>query len=122
MDFLKIKYKKLCEEYLRLFCEKHELSNDGWIAGRHGETAVCGDLFVDFKDIIHDIDNDIEVGKWEEYDDYASKSIELGLNVPTFENFLNGCYRTSEEKFEKLFELKKQLFDMIEDEKKNLKT
>ena len=49
MKTLKDKYMQICDEYLRLFCEKHGYEEDGWVADEHGGTAMCSDLYVGFK-------------------------------------------------------------------------
>ena len=117
MDFLKIKYKKLCEEYLRLFCEKHEYQNEGWVADEHGGTAMCSDLYISFETIKTDIDTNADEGEFIKYYDYTLEAAEFGLNVPNFKSWLKGCPRTSEESFQKMRELRKQLEDLIEKEK-----
>lgn len=52
---LKNKYEDACNEYLELFCEKQEMTNDGWVADDVGGIAVCSDFYFNLHDIVLDI-------------------------------------------------------------------
>jgi hypothetical protein len=120
METLKDKYIQICNEYLRLFCEKHDYQNDGWVADEHGGIAMCSDLYVDFDTIKTDIDMNVDEDEFIKYYDYTLESSEFGLNLPNFRSWLNDCPRTSEESFQKMREIRAQLEELIEKEKTNV--
>ena len=55
-------FVKGCNEYLRLFCEKHDFdyeeAKNSWVGGSIGEITLCGDYYVAMPTIIADIDHD----------------------------------------------------------------
>ena len=64
-------FVKGCNEYLRLFCEKHDFdyedAKDSWVGGSVGEITECGDYYVSMQTIITDIEMDApkdEFLKW----------------------------------------------------------
>lgn len=120
METLKDKYIQICNEYLRLFCEKHDYQNDGWVADEHGGIAMCSDLYVDFDTIRTDIDMNVDKDEFIKYYDYTLDVCEFGLNVPNFRSWLNDCPRTSEESLQNLREIRAQLEELIEKEKMNV--
>lgn len=120
METLKDKYIQICNEYLRLFCEKHDYQNDGWMGDEHGGTAMCSDLYISFDTIKTDIDMNADKNEFVEYYDYTIQAREFGLNIPNFRSWLKGCPRTSEESFQKMREIRQQLDELIEKEKINV--
>ena len=56
---LKEKYEKACNEYVKLFCEKHDIEFDFWISNEVGGMASFGEFYAfDMETIRQDIDND----------------------------------------------------------------
>ena len=114
-------FVKGCNEYLRLFCEKHdydyEEAKESWVANCVGDVTCVGDIFVGMQTIITDIEMDApeeEFIKWYYYNLVAH---EFGFTTPNFESWLRGCPRVSEETFKKLQGLKNDLDDAIKEEK-----
>jgi hypothetical protein len=58
MNNLKIKYEKICHQYIEKFCEKNELDFEGWVGDIVGSIAYCSDMFLNFQDIVWDINSD----------------------------------------------------------------
>ena len=117
-------FVKGCNEYLRLFCEKHDFdyeeAKESWVANCVGDVTCVGDIFVGMQTIITDIEMDApeeEFLKWYSYNLVAN---EFGFTTPNFESWLRGCPRVSEETFKKLQGLKKDLEDAIKEEKEKL--
>lgn len=114
-------FVKGCNEYLRLFCEKHDFDYDeaknSWVANCVGDVTCVGDIFVGMQTIITDIEMDApEVEFWKWYD-YNLEAHEFDFPTPNFESWLRGCPRTSEETFEKLRAIKNNLEECIKEEK-----
>ena len=112
---------KGCNEYLRLFCEKHDFdyeeAKDSWVANCVGDVTCVGDIFVGMQTIITDIEMDApeeEFLKWYGYNLVAN---EFGFTTPNFDHWLRGCPRVPQESFDKLEALKKDLEDAIEKER-----
>ena len=114
-------FVKGCNEYLRLFCEKHdydyEEAKESWVANCVGDVTCVGDIFVGMQTIITDIEMDAPEEEFIKWYDYNLVAHEFGFNTPNFESWLRGCPRVSEETFKKLQGLKNNLDDAIKEEK-----
>lgn len=117
-------FVKGCNEYLRLFCEKHDFdyeeAKDSWVANCVGDITCVGDIFVGMQTIITDIEMDApeeEFLKWYGYNLVAN---EFGFTTPNFDHWLRGCPRVPQESFDKLEALKKDLENAIKEEKERL--
>ena len=119
-------FEKGCNEYLRLFCEKHgfdfEDAKDSWVSDSVGGVVCVGDFFVDMETIIADIEMDAPEEEFFKWYDYSIAASEFDLTQPNLSSWLKGCPRTSEETFAKLRELKDSLQGMINEEKKKAKS
>ena len=117
-------FVKGCNEYLRLFCEKHDFdyedAKDSWVGGCVGEITECGDYYVDMPTIIADIEMDAPEEEFYKWYDYNLEAGEFGFTTPNFEHWLRGCPRVPQESFDKLEALKKDLEDAIKEEKERL--
>jgi hypothetical protein len=115
---------KGCNEYLRVFCEKHDFdfeeAKDSWVGGSIGEITMCGDYYVAMPTIIADIEHDAPEEEFIKWYDYNLVAHEFGFNTPNFESWLRGCPRVSEETFKKLQGLKNDLDDAILEEQARL--
>ena len=84
-------WKDACNEYLQVFCEKHEYQYepDMWVGSNPGTIAMIGDMFVSMENIRYDIDNDIP----EEYfEKWYWKSLELDeIGVEHWMNYESYC-------------------------------
>lgn len=118
-------FEKGCNEYLRLFCEKHDFdfldAKRSWVGNNIGTIVCCGDFFVDMRDIITDIDKDAPNGEYENWYEYTLDAHNLGLTTPNYESWLKGCPRSSQEDIERLFKLKKDFEDAVNAEKDRIK-
>lgn len=50
-------YESVCNECVNIFCEKQEMSNEGWVGDEIGGIACCSDFYFNLHDIILDIKN-----------------------------------------------------------------
>ena len=117
-------FVKGCNEYLRLFCEKHDFdyeeAKDSWVANCVGDVTCVGDIFVGMQTIITDIEMDAPEDEFIKWYDYNLVANEFGFTTPNFESWLRGCPRVSDETFNKLQALKNNLDDAILEEKARL--
>lgn len=115
---------KGCNEYLRLFCEKHDFdyeeAKESWVANCVGDVTCVGDIFVGMQTIIADIEMDAPEDEFIKWYDYNLVANEFGFTTPNFESWLRGCPRVSEETFKKLQGLKNDLDDTIKEEQARL--
>lgn len=113
-------FVKGCNEYLRLFCDKHdydyEEAKESWVANCVGDVTCVGDIFVGMQTIITDIEMDAPEEEFIKWYDYNLVAHEFGFTTPNFESWLRGCPRVSEEAFKKLQGLKNNLDDAILEE------
>jgi hypothetical protein len=117
-------FVKGCNEYLRLFCEKHDFdyeeAKESWVANCVGDVTCVGDIFVGMQTIIADIEMDAPEDEFIKWYDYNLVANEFGFTTPNFESWLRGCPRVSDETFNKLQALKNNLDDAILEEKARL--
>lgn len=117
-------FVKGCNEYLRLFCEKHDFdyeeAKDSWVANCIGDVTCVGDIFVGMQTIITDIEMDAPEDEFIKWYDYNLVAHEFGFNTPNFESWLRGCPRVSEDTFKKLQGLKNDLDNAILEEQAQL--
>ena len=117
-------FVKGCNEYLRLFCEKHDFdyeeAKESWVANCVGNVTCVGDIFVGMQTIITDIEMDAHKEEFIKWYDYNLVAHEFGFATPNFESWLRGCPRVSEETFKKLQGLKNDLDDAILEEQARL--
>lgn len=111
---------KGCNEYLRLFCEKHdydyEEAKDSWVANCVGDVTCVGDIFVGMQTIITDIEMDAPKEEFIKWYDYNLVANEFGFTTPNFDHWLRGCPRVSDDAFKKLQGIKKDLDNAILEE------
>ena len=95
IDFLKSAYNDAVGDYCHQFCVKHGwvYNPDNWVGGRVGETLTVNDeLFIDFRDIKADIDNDFPANMYEEWYRYTNEIMFLGCDKNVnYESFAKGC-------------------------------
>lgn len=117
-------FVKGCNEYLRLFCEKHDFdyeeAKDSWVGGMVGEVTLCGDYYVAMPTIIADIDRDAPETEFYKWFDYNLEASEYGFATPNFESWLRGCPRVNNETLEKLRGITQSLEDTIKEEKERI--
>ena len=117
-------FVKGCNEYLRLFCEKHDFdyeeAKDSWVANCVGDVTCVGDIFVGMQTIIADIEMDAPEDEFINWYDYNLVAHEFGFTTPNFESWLKGCPRVSEETFKKLQGLKNDLDNAVLEEQARL--
>ena len=117
-------FVKGCNEYLRLFCEKHDFdyedAKESWVGGSIGEITMCGDYYVAMPTIIADIEMDAPEAEFIKWYDHNLVANEFGFTTPNFESWLRGCPRVADETFKKLQGLKNDLDDAILEEQARL--
>jgi hypothetical protein len=117
-------FVKGCNEYLRLFCEKHDFdyedAKDSWVGGLVGEITMCGDYYVAMSTIIADIEMDAPEAEFYKWYYYNLEVGEYGFVTPNYESWLRGCPRVNNETLEKLRGITKTLEDAIKEENERL--
>ncbi len=117
-------FVKGCNEYLRLFCEKHDFdyeeAKDSWVGGSVGEITLCGDYYVAMPTIIADIEHDAPEAEFYKWYDYNLEASGFNLSTPNFESWLRGCPRASEESLRRLRDIRNTLEECIKEEKNRL--
>ncbi len=113
-------FVKGCNEYLRLFCEKHDFdyeeAKESWVANCVGDVTCVGDIFVGMQTIITDIEMIAPKEEFIKWYDYNLIANEFGFTTPNFDSWLRGCPRVSDEAFKRLQGIKKDLDNAILEE------
>ena len=124
-ELVKRKYEDACNDYLKLFCEKHGFDYDdavnSWVAGESGGVCALGDYFVSFENMKTDIDNDAPKDEYWLYYDYSLEAHELGFNCPNYKSWLRGCPRLSEGQRKSIREAKNRVYEAKKDFERILK-
>ena len=124
---IKKAYTMACNDYLYKLLENWGLYEDGdtnfgwWVGDEVGGVFCCeDDTFIDMNDIVYCVDNDVDYETYTDYIDYISKCHEYGFDKLNLNAYVKGAPRVSDEQFERLDNIKQELFDSIEDIKKNI--
>jgi hypothetical protein len=112
------RWRDICQEYLKLFCDKHEYSFEDcfWVTDNYGTIACVSDMFISMEHIRYDIDNNIEETKFEKWYWKAIEIFELtGQDFMNYESFCKGAPDIwTEEKIEKLREAHMRVYEAEE--------
>jgi hypothetical protein len=57
IEKLKNRYYEICNEIVSEFCKKQEIDFDSWVGDRVGEIALIGDYYLNFSDILQDLNS-----------------------------------------------------------------
>lgn len=111
-------WRDICQEYLKLFCDKHEYSFEDcfWVTDNYGTIACVSDMFISMENIRYDIDNNIEETMFEKWYWKAIEIFELtGQDFMNYESFCKGAPDIwTEEKMEKLREAHMRVYEAEE--------
>lgn len=81
---MKIKYKKICEQYTAALSELLEIDFDGWIGENIGEVAMFGDYIFDFQNIRYAIDHNVKAQDFIEYYYFCLEYQEAFYNIDAY--------------------------------------
>lgn len=115
-------FAKGCNEYLRLFCEKHDFdfedAKQGWVGSEVGGIVCCADYYVGMQTIIDDIEMDAPEEEFIKWYDYCLDADNLDIASPSYKHWLKGYPRMREETINRLKNLRDSFIDAIKEEKK----
>jgi hypothetical protein len=79
---LKQDFDTLCNEYAKLFEEKHEIDFDYWIGGQVGDLASFNEYYAfNIHEIKEDIDNDYPAGLILQWVADNTENVDYGTNI-----------------------------------------
>jgi hypothetical protein len=84
IEKLKKDYEKVCNQYMKLFCEKQDLGFDGFVGDEVGGVACCNDFFFNFQDIVWDVNAKIPKGVIIEWYDAQLENPEKAINYYSY--------------------------------------
>jgi hypothetical protein len=118
---VRLNYEHFCNEYLRLFCLKHDFDFEGakssWVANDVGSIVSCGDYCFDMNVIRTDIDEYAPKEELLKWYDYSLEVEMLGVKTCNYHSWLHHCPILSKEKINTL----KQLRHNVEEAERELK-
>lgn len=116
---IKTNYEYFCNEYLRLFCEKHDFDYEdahaSWVGNDVGGTACCGDFFFGMDVIRTDIDEAADEEELPKWYDYSLRCSMLDIPGCNFHSWLHHCPIRSEEELAELERLQKKVEEAKEE-------
>ena len=84
IEKLKKDYEKVCNQYMKLFCEKQDIGFDGFVNDDIGGIALCSDFFFNFSDIVWDVNAKIPKGVIIEWYDAQLENPEKAINYYSY--------------------------------------
>lgn len=93
MEAIQERWREICSEYLKLFCDKHgyDFETNVWVGtdlSNIGDIVVVDDMHIDMADVRYDIDNNVPKEKFEQWYWKRLELSECGvknyLNYPSF--------------------------------------
>jgi hypothetical protein len=116
-------YETACNEYLRIFCEKHDLDIEpyAWVGDRVGGMATVADFYVNMQDMIDNVESNakrIEFFAWYEY---CTRAGVFGVATPNFRSWHNGCPRRTEEELDRMENMQRKINELTDDLEKIVK-
>ena len=88
---LKEYYDIIANVYIKRFCDKQDISFDGWIADDIGGIASFIDqYFFNYNDIVYDITNNCEKGLILSWQDCNMELYEKGINTINYHSYTRG--------------------------------
>ena len=96
---IKTSWKNICDEYVRAFCERHEIDNIEyeiendyvWVGSDPGSIACISDMYISMSDLRYDVDNNINPEYFTKWYWTAVERAELGIKYMNYESFCKGC-------------------------------
>lgn len=124
---LKQRYEELAEEYrkalIKQFYPNEEVPYDDsyWVGDEIGGVLDFHQDFYDYDTIRYIVDNNIQYETWYNWYQYCQDVGDFGIKTPTLKAWCEDCPRLSQESIERLANMKQNLQDQIEEEKRLLK-
>lgn len=120
LERLRTQYDAACNEYLQTLLQRWEL--DGhygyWNSGRPGTIYHYGETHnLQMDDIIYCVEHDIDEDEVLAWEDYLLDAGEFGFTLLSLDAWHSGAPRTPQEVFDRLRNMKQQLYDLIDEEK-----
>ena len=84
MKELKETYEFACNKYLKDFCNKQEMTNEGWVNDDVGGVAICSDFYFNLRDIVWDINSNQPRGKIIDWYHQNLETPEKSINYYSF--------------------------------------
>lgn len=84
---LKKQYEFVCNEYVTIFCKKQDMSFEGWVGEIVGGTANCNEFYLNFQDIVWDINSKQPKGS---ILDWYNENLENSENAINYYSYTKG--------------------------------
>jgi hypothetical protein len=122
-ETLKEQYGKACNGYLVELLRMWEL--DGhygyWNSDEPGTIYHYGDTHnLSMEDIIYIVENDIEEDEVMAWEEYSLDAYEFKFTIPNLRAWHMGCPRTPKETFDRLRQMKADLYKAVEEAKQRM--
>lgn len=124
MNKLKERFEKACNDYVRELSKMWgtPMVDSYWIGDKVGGILDHEGFYpLSMMEIVYIVDNKITINEIEKWQDYNLDAIEFGFNKMTINAWHEKLPRVPKDVIAKLKKLKKELNDMCEDIKNNLK-
>ena len=109
---LAAEYAVIVNKYCLAFAKKHGLgyNTNNWVGGNVGGTIEICDLYINFDDIRHDIDKDIDEGEFLAWYDYVELLGTIpGAKTVNYPSWCMGCRPYTDEHIAEMLEAQKKV-------------
>lgn len=117
---LREQWEKACNDYMKELLRVWELDTfyAYWVGEDVGGVLDYDGAFsISMEEIIFCVENDVTEDQYEEWQNYICDAAEFGFSTPNLKSWMKGCPRTPPEVFARLRSMKKDLADVVEEEK-----
>lgn len=77
-------YEDACNNYIKAFCEKHEIDFDFWVSDIPGTVAFFGDYSFSFTDIVWDINSNQPKENIFEWFEFYLENVQGAINYYSY--------------------------------------
>ena len=119
IEKLKIDYDRVAESYAKQLCESWDLSYGYWVGDEPGGLYCFNDAeSINYGDMVYCVNESIPFETYLDWSEYNTEANEFGFNFINLKSWVKGCPRVPQETFKKLRDMKSELEQLINEEKK----
>lgn len=117
-EAMKKSYEATCKAYVNAMLKSFDvdMENCFWVSDEIGGVfAVCDLLFLNMQEIVYVVENDISYDECIAWQDYNAMASEFNFNHINLKSWHIGAPRVSQETFDRLRKMKKEIEDLCEE-------
>jgi hypothetical protein len=118
VEKLKLDYEKVASQYVKALENMWEISEGYWVGNEVGGLYCFNDTgALNYGDLVFIVNNSVPFETYLEWEDYNTKANDFGFSYINLKSWIQGCPRVPEETFNRLYKMKQELMEEINNEK-----